>query len=178
MRNLATQKIRDKNLGDIIDYLEHLWCFVVTKHYQDSNAQGNQNISTLESLTDQFSTTTLDDGAIKRWIANATTHYYFSKVYAKLILPNHDTNDENVMGADAFIMPLIRNQKLKWECCQSRWLVNRVVEVEAKEKATIKPNLEVVLSNMKHVLQVKVTSICITWLKFDFKARFQQLGSL
>ena len=57
-------------------------------------------------MTDEFIINTPNDGAIKWWIGNAAVHGKFATVFAKLMLPTHDTSGVSDMGVHAFIVPI------------------------------------------------------------------------
>ncbi|KAG9158317.1 hypothetical protein Leryth_000443 [Lithospermum erythrorhizon] len=78
--------------------------------YTGSNVQGIQTVATFDPITDEFIINTPNDGAIKWWIGNAAVHGKFATVFAKLILPTHDTKGISDMGVHAFIVP-IRDMK-------------------------------------------------------------------
>ncbi|KVH92214.1 Acyl-CoA dehydrogenase/oxidase [Cynara cardunculus var. scolymus] len=75
--NLGTKKHRDKYFEGI-DNLEYLGCFAMTELHH----------------------------AIKWWIGNAAVHGKFATVFAKLMLPTHDTKVVTDMGVHAFIVPI------------------------------------------------------------------------
>ncbi|KAL0677452.1 hypothetical protein Bca4012_005433 [Brassica carinata] len=75
-----------------------------------SNVQGLQTTATFDPITDEFVIDTPNDGAIKWWIGNAAVHGKFATVFARLILPTHDTKGVSDMGVHAFIVP-IRDMK-------------------------------------------------------------------
>ncbi|KAL0721477.1 hypothetical protein Bca4012_036076 [Brassica carinata] len=66
--------------------------------------------ATFDHITDEFVIDTPNDGAIKWWIGNAAVHGKFATVFARLILPTHDTKGVSDMGVHAFIVP-IRDMK-------------------------------------------------------------------
>ncbi|KAH0908949.1 hypothetical protein HID58_032270, partial [Brassica napus] len=71
---------------------------------------GLQTTATFDPITDEFIIDTPHDGAIKWWIGNAAVHGKFATVFARLILPTHDTKGVSDMGVHAFIVP-IRDMK-------------------------------------------------------------------
>lgn len=75
-----------------------------------SNVQGIQTVATFDPMKDEFVIDTPNDGAIKWWIGNAAVHGKFATVFAKLMLPTHDTKGVSDMGVHAFIVP-IRDMK-------------------------------------------------------------------
>jgi len=75
-----------------------------------SNVQGLQTTATFDPLKDEFVIDTPNDGAIKWWIGNAAVHGKFATVFARLILPTHDSKGVSDMGVHAFIVP-IRDMK-------------------------------------------------------------------
>lgn len=108
--NLGTKKHRDKYF-DGIDNLDYLGCFAMTELHHGSNVQGLQTTATFDPIKDEFIINTPNDGAIKWWIGNAAVHGKFATVFAKLLLPTHDTNEVSDMGVHAFIVP-IRDLKM------------------------------------------------------------------
>lgn len=68
--------------------------------------QGLETVATFDLLTDEFVIDTPHDGAIKWWIGNAAVHGKFATVFAKLMLPTHDTKGVTDMGVHAFIVPI------------------------------------------------------------------------
>ncbi|GLT68846.1 hypothetical protein SLA2020_410420 [Shorea laevis] len=103
--NLGTKKHRDKYF-DGIDSLEYPGCFAMTELHHGSNVQGIQTVATFDPLTDEFVINTPNDGAIKWWIGNAAVHGKFATVFAKLMLPTHDSKGVSDMGVHAFIVPI------------------------------------------------------------------------
>ncbi|XVE83171.1 hypothetical protein DITRI_Ditri16bG0066300 [Diplodiscus trichospermus] len=103
--NLGTKKHWDKYF-DGIDNLDYLGCFAMTELHHGSNVQGLQTIATFDPITDEFIIDTPNDGAIKWWIGNAAVHGKFATVFAKLILPTHDSKGVSDMGVHAFIVPI------------------------------------------------------------------------
>ncbi|XP_062098888.1 acyl-coenzyme A oxidase, peroxisomal [Humulus lupulus] len=103
--NLGTKKHRDKYF-DGIDSLEYLGCFAMTELHHGSNVQGLQTTATFDPFTDEFIINTPNDGAIKWWIGNAAVHGKFASVFAKLMLPTHDSKGVSDMGVHAFIVPI------------------------------------------------------------------------
>lgn len=107
--NLGTKKHRDKYF-DGIDSIEYPGCFAMTELHHGSNVQGIQTVATFDPIKDEFVINTPNDGAIKWWIGNAAVHGKFATVFAKLVLPTHDTKGVSDMGVHAFIVP-IRDMK-------------------------------------------------------------------
>ncbi|KAL5556350.1 hypothetical protein UlMin_038586 [Ulmus minor] len=103
--NLGTQKHKDKYF-DGIDNMEFPGCFAMTELHHGSNVQGLQTMATFDPITDEFIIDTPNDGAIKWWIGNAAVHGKFATVFAKLMLPTHDTKGVSDMGVHAFIVPI------------------------------------------------------------------------
>ncbi|GLU13136.1 hypothetical protein SLE2022_297820 [Rubroshorea leprosula] len=103
--NLGTKKHRDKYF-DGIDSLEYPGCFAMTELHHGSNVQGIQTVATFDPLTDEFVINTPNDGAIKWWIGNAAVHGKIATVFAKLMLPTHDSKGVSDMGVHAFIVPI------------------------------------------------------------------------
>ncbi|GKV12182.1 hypothetical protein SLEP1_g23364 [Rubroshorea leprosula] len=103
--NLGTKKHRDKYF-DGIDSLEYPGCFAMTELHHGSNVQGIQTVATFDPLTDEFVINTPNDGAIKWWIGNAAVHGKFATVFAKLMLPTHDSKGVSDMGVHSFIVPI------------------------------------------------------------------------
>lgn len=71
-----------------------------------SNVQGIQTTATFDPINDEFIVDTPNDGAIKWWIGNAAIQGKFATVFAKLILPTHDSKGVSDMGVHAFIVPI------------------------------------------------------------------------
>ncbi|CAA2972893.1 acyl-coenzyme A oxidase 2, peroxisomal [Olea europaea subsp. europaea] len=90
--------------------MDYPGCFAMTELHHGSNVQGLQTIATFDPLRDEFIIDTPNDGAIKWWIGNAAVHGKFATVFAKLMLPTHDTKGVSDMGVHAFIVP-IRDMK-------------------------------------------------------------------
>ncbi|KAL0381610.1 UNVERIFIED_CONTAM: Acyl-coenzyme A oxidase 2, peroxisomal [Sesamum angustifolium] len=107
--NLGTKKHRDKYFEGI-DSVEYPGCFAMTELHHGSNVQGLQTVATFDPIKDEFIIDTPNDGAIKWWIGNAAVHGKFATVFAKLMLPTHDTKGVADMGVHAFIVP-IRDMK-------------------------------------------------------------------
>ncbi|KAG6403377.1 hypothetical protein SASPL_135595 [Salvia splendens] len=107
--NLGTKKHRDKYFEGI-DNVEYPGCFAMTELHHGSNVQGIQTVATFDPMKDEFVIDTPNDGAIKWWIGNAAVHGKFATVFAKLMLPTHDTKGVSDMGVHAFIVP-IRDMK-------------------------------------------------------------------
>ncbi|KAL2520510.1 Acyl-coenzyme A oxidase 2 [Forsythia ovata] len=107
--NLGTKKHKDKYFEGI-DNMEYPGCFAMTELHHGSNVQGLQTVATFDPLRDEFIIDTPNDGAIKWWIGNAAVHGKFATVFAKLMLPTHDTKGVSDMGVHAFIVP-IRDMK-------------------------------------------------------------------
>ncbi|XP_009366361.1 acyl-coenzyme A oxidase 2, peroxisomal [Pyrus x bretschneideri] len=103
--NLGTKKHKDMYF-DGIDNLEYPGCFAMTELHHGSNVQGLQTVATFDPITDEFIIDTPNDGAIKWWIGNAAVHGKFATVFAKLMLPTHDTKGITDMGVHAFIVPI------------------------------------------------------------------------
>ncbi|KAJ8428452.1 hypothetical protein Cgig2_024113 [Carnegiea gigantea] len=78
----------------------------VQYRYLCSNVQGLQTLATFDPMTDEFVIDTPNDGAIKWWIGNAAVHGKFATVFARLILPTHDTKGVTDMGVHAFVVPI------------------------------------------------------------------------
>ncbi|RAL43982.1 unnamed protein product [Cuscuta campestris] len=107
--NLGTKKHRDKYFEGI-DNLEYMGCFAMTELHHGSNVQGLQTTATFDLFNDEFIIDTPNDGAIKWWIGNAAVHGKFATVFARLLLPTHDSGGVSDMGVHAFIVQ-IRDQK-------------------------------------------------------------------
>ncbi|XP_057807079.1 acyl-coenzyme A oxidase 2, peroxisomal [Salvia miltiorrhiza] len=107
--NLGTKKHIDKYFEGI-DSVEYPGCFAMTELHHGSNVQGIQTVATFDPMNDEFVIDTPNDGAIKWWIGNAAVHGKFATVFAKLMLPTHDTKGVSDMGVHAFIVP-IRDMK-------------------------------------------------------------------
>ncbi|CAN1224896.1 Acyl-coenzyme A oxidase, peroxisomal [Linum perenne] len=103
--NLGTKKHKDKYF-DGIDNLEYPGCFAMTELHHGSNVQALQTTATFDPITDEFIVNTPNDGAIKWWIGNAAVHGKFASVFARLILPTHDSKGVSDMGVHAFIVPI------------------------------------------------------------------------
>ncbi|XP_058096743.1 acyl-coenzyme A oxidase 2, peroxisomal [Magnolia sinica] len=103
--NLGTKKHIDKYFNKI-DNLEYPGCFAMTELHHGSNVQGLQTVAAFDPVTDEFIIDTPNDGAIKWWIGNAAVHGKFATVFARLILPNHQTREGTDMGIHAFIVPI------------------------------------------------------------------------
>lgn len=103
--NLGTKKHKDKYF-DGIDNLEYTGCFAMTELHHGSNVQGLQTIAAFDPITDEFIIDTPNDGALKWWIGNAAVHGKFATVFAKLMLPTHDSKGVSDMGVHAFIVPI------------------------------------------------------------------------
>nr|GLL19439.1 acyl-coenzyme A oxidase 2, peroxisomal-like [Ipomoea trifida] len=103
--NLGTKKHRDK-FFEGIDNLEYTGCFAMTELHHGSNVQGLQTVATFDPLKDEFIIDTPNDGAIKWWIGNAAVHGKFATVFARLLLPTHDSKGVSDMGVHAFIVPI------------------------------------------------------------------------
>ncbi|CAH9109642.1 unnamed protein product [Cuscuta europaea] len=103
--NLGTKKHRDKYFEGI-DNLEYMGCFAMTELHHGSNVQGLQTIATFDPLKDEFIVDTPNDGAIKWWIGNAAVHGKFATVFARLLLPNQDSEGVSDMGVHAFIVQI------------------------------------------------------------------------
>uniref|UniRef100_A0A2N9HKV1 Acyl-coenzyme A oxidase n=1 Tax=Fagus sylvatica TaxID=28930 RepID=A0A2N9HKV1_FAGSY len=103
--NLGTKKHKEKYY-DGIDNMDYVGCFAMTELHHGSNVQGLQTVAKFDPITDEFIIDTPNDGAIKWWIGNAAVHGKFATVFAKLLLPTHDTKGVSDMGVHAFIVPI------------------------------------------------------------------------
>ncbi|VVB18087.1 unnamed protein product [Arabis nemorensis] len=95
---MGVQYSIDMNLADF-------WVY-----HRRSNVQGLQTTAAFDPIKDEFVIDTPHDGAIKWWIGNAAVHGKFATVFARLILPTHDSKGVSDMGVHAFIVP-IRDMK-------------------------------------------------------------------
>lgn len=89
-----------------LHHYAHLNETVYFLYLKGSNVQGIQTVATFDPITDEFIIDTPNDGAIKWWIGNAAVHGKFASVFAKLMLPTHDTKGVSDMGVHAFIVPI------------------------------------------------------------------------
>ncbi|XP_019164330.1 PREDICTED: uncharacterized protein LOC109160498 [Ipomoea nil] len=78
----------------------------MTELHHGSNVQGLQTVATFDPLKGEFIIDTPNDGAIKWWIGNAAVHGKFATVFARLLLPSHDSKGVSDMGVHAFIVPI------------------------------------------------------------------------